>query len=523
MADIKIYGALTCASGDRLTNAKEIRDDAMKDFVGTTTSPTQAEINQKITEQIGTVKTNYYVLYDTDVYTDSSYQTKNIAVLTELTNAVVGTVDTTGTLLGRVIIYVQEGDNRYYTFTNAKMYSDSITASCLIKDTYTGQIKIIEMRMSVTQGCHITESNLDTTLFLVVSALPTTDISTSKIYLVPGENTETNNIYTEYIYANSKWEKVGEVHAEVDLSAYAKTATVNAALAKKVDKVTGKGLSTNDFTNAYMQEVDVLNAQPKIYSVWSTSKSHDEDNSQVLQEAKIGSIIVDIDAGYMGVVTSTDNANQLCFEGAVAGDDTDGLTNSFECTVDNQGNVEYTYFSSYPTYSNATSKAAGLMSSADKTKLDKLGIYQITNNNVTNDNAAFQEAVWNNLNGIVGNVILNIDNKNYRGTVVSYEACGSTTSHCIAIVSNGGTSTTAGTKYLVEFDVDNNGTTTILEKKLLGDATTSEAGFMSAEDKTKLDTLYSNVGSVKFKVLTQDAYEALTSKDSNTVYLVKGV
>jgi Cu/Ag efflux protein CusF len=36
----------------------------------------------------------------------------------------------------------------------------------------------------------------------------------------------------------------------VDLSAYATTEAMNTALAGKVDKVTGKGLSTNDFTNA---------------------------------------------------------------------------------------------------------------------------------------------------------------------------------------------------------------------------------------------------------------------------------
>lgn len=44
----------------------------------------------------------------------------------------------------------------------------------------------------------------------VVQNLPDTDISESTIYLLPGESTGTNNLYTEYIYINNNWEKLGE-------------------------------------------------------------------------------------------------------------------------------------------------------------------------------------------------------------------------------------------------------------------------------------------------------------------------
>lgn len=68
----------------------------------------------------------------------------------------------------------------------------------------------------------------------VVSSLPTTDISTTTIYLVTtGE--ESQNLYTEYIYVDNKWEKLGT--QTVDLSGY-------------VQKETGKGLSSNDYTTA---------------------------------------------------------------------------------------------------------------------------------------------------------------------------------------------------------------------------------------------------------------------------------
>lgn len=44
----------------------------------------------------------------------------------------------------------------------------------------------------------------------VVQNLPDSNISESTIYLLPGESTGTNNLYTEYIYINNNWEKLGE-------------------------------------------------------------------------------------------------------------------------------------------------------------------------------------------------------------------------------------------------------------------------------------------------------------------------
>jgi len=52
----------------------------------------------------------------------------------------------------------------------------------------------------------------------VVQQLPTQDISTSTIYLVPKSQSGTNNIYDEYIYVNNAWEKIGDT--ELDLSNY---------------------------------------------------------------------------------------------------------------------------------------------------------------------------------------------------------------------------------------------------------------------------------------------------------------
>lgn len=43
----------------------------------------------------------------------------------------------------------------------------------------------------------------------VVSQLPTQDISTTTIYLVPNSSGESQNIYDEYIYVSAQWEKIG--------------------------------------------------------------------------------------------------------------------------------------------------------------------------------------------------------------------------------------------------------------------------------------------------------------------------
>lgn len=75
-------------------------------------------------------------------------------------------------------------------------------------------------------------NNIDTTLFQIVSALPTSGINKNRIYLVASANRDPNgkNIYAEYIYTGdtsatydaTKWEKIGEYTPTVDLSPYMK-------------------------------------------------------------------------------------------------------------------------------------------------------------------------------------------------------------------------------------------------------------------------------------------------------------
>ena len=54
--------------------------------------------------------------------------------------------------------------------------------------------------------------------FAVVDALPTTNISTSTIYLLPKLDTDTDDIYDEWGYINNTWEHLG--NTKIDLSNY---------------------------------------------------------------------------------------------------------------------------------------------------------------------------------------------------------------------------------------------------------------------------------------------------------------
>lgn len=77
--------------------------------------------------------------------------------------------------------------------------------------------------------------NIDTTLFLIVRELPTTNIKTNKIYLVPNQDGQGNNVYIEYLYVENVWEKLGEFKAEIDLSGYVKSDAIYQCIKKDYD------------------------------------------------------------------------------------------------------------------------------------------------------------------------------------------------------------------------------------------------------------------------------------------------
>lgn len=90
-------------------------------------------------------------------------------------------------------------------------------------------------------------STISTLSFQVVTELPTTDIQTNVIYLVPSTTSSEQNVYDEYIYINNAWEKIGTTAidtsnylAKDNTLAYAPTGDYNPATKKYVDDLFGQ-------------------------------------------------------------------------------------------------------------------------------------------------------------------------------------------------------------------------------------------------------------------------------------------
>lgn len=63
-------------------------------------------------------------------------------------------------------------------------------------------------------------SLIKTGIFSIVTELPTNDIDKDKVYLVPSTETDDENKFSEYIYTDNGWEKLGTFTAKIDLSNY---------------------------------------------------------------------------------------------------------------------------------------------------------------------------------------------------------------------------------------------------------------------------------------------------------------
>lgn len=136
--------------------------------------------------------------------------------------------------------------------------------------------------------------------FEVVNALPTQDIDMNTIYLVPKQDSGQQDVYDEFICLDdtttpATWEKIGTT--EIDLSDYvtdtelatilndyvttsglntilanyATTSAMSTALADKVDKVQGKGLSTEDYTTVEKAKLNGIepSAQVNVQADWT--------------------------------------------------------------------------------------------------------------------------------------------------------------------------------------------------------------------------------------------------------------
>ena len=237
--------------------------------------------------------------------------------------------------------------------------------------------------------------NLDTTVVEIVTALPTSNIK-RHIYLVKDSDT-TNNKYAEYVYTgdisaaydSTKWEKFGDFRTTVDLADYAKTADVNTALAKKVDVVSGKGLSTNDFTAAYKSKLDGIAPNANNYSLPLAANGTRGGIQLGYSDMDIGSaynyaLVADEDEkafvtihyatqSHEGIMSASDKTKLDGIDTIYARKDS--VMSTIEVNA-NQNDVELDFHNANDDtlvmvpVSAATSDYAGVMTSSDKVKLD---------------------------------------------------------------------------------------------------------------------------------------------------------
>jgi len=81
----------------------------------------------------------------------------------------------------------------------------------------------------------------------IVNELPTTDIDTHTLYLVPKTNPESPDVYNEYMYINNAWELIGST--EVSLTNYYTKTQTDDLLADKQDELTFDSTPTASSTN----------------------------------------------------------------------------------------------------------------------------------------------------------------------------------------------------------------------------------------------------------------------------------
>lgn len=97
---------------------------------------------------------------------------------------------------------------------------------------------LFECLMDIVNGIINNTDKTNESMFIVVNNLPTTDIKENKIYLLPVPNSSDNDEYSEYVYKNNRWEKLGNLTGyETSETTQSKIDSSNKELTSKIEKV----------------------------------------------------------------------------------------------------------------------------------------------------------------------------------------------------------------------------------------------------------------------------------------------
>ena len=182
---------------------------------------------------------------------------------------------------------------------------------------------------------------------LVVQTLPTQDISTTTIYLVPKQGTGTNDIYNEYIYVNNAWELIGTT--EIDLSNYYTKTEADALLSAKIsDNPTFTEASTRTNIASGESFATILGKIKKYFTDFPSGTYYGTCVNQAANQNKVVTISAD---QHFSLTTGT-----IIFVKFDANNTYSATAeNPVKLNVNNTGNINiYAGSSSTPTGTNTT-------------------------------------------------------------------------------------------------------------------------------------------------------------------------
>lgn len=362
--------------------------------------------------------------------------------------------------------------------------------------------------------------------------LPTVDVTIGDVYNV--SDTGANYVATS---TTPTWDKLSET---VDLSGYATTAAMNSALGNKVDKVSGKALSTNDYTTAEKNKLAGIAASANNYSLPAATSS-------VLGGVKTSTGITN-SSGTISVTYGT-TADTAC-----QGNDS-RLSNSrpaSDVSAWAKASTKPTYTwteitskpswigSSKPTY---TASEVGALASGDTavnaSKVANSFIFKVAGGSTEGTNLyTFNGSAAKTINVVAGSNVtltptsgqLSISAKDTTYGIASASANGLMSS---TVYNNLNTQlyvygyfgqSQAPDYYTIDYKFINpiTGEIKYNNKIELRFADTTYSGIMSPVDKRKLDSCPTGSGITEIRSITQSEYDALSTKVATTLYIITG-
>lgn len=140
---------------------------------------------------------------------------------------------------------------------------------------------------------------LDFSFYNLVTELPTSNIDSNKIYVMPSESEGDKNLYTEYMYINGAWEIIGTYAASVNLDGYATEEWVNEqGFAYGSDLEALSGTLDNYYTKEDINNKGYLTAVPDTFVTeeeLSTAIENKVDSSALTESLEAYALQADLE------------------------------------------------------------------------------------------------------------------------------------------------------------------------------------------------------------------------------------